>query len=346
MGGGASRVLYGRMRPLRVSCRIMACSFLLHLLHLQHTSFLNRTCSDNGTMIYPGNRPPTQRVLLFGEGLLVYVQFAKVGSSSMRELMRHWAGEYRDYSTMYLDARPRGHDVPLTQVSAAQSKYGLCDVLWLQRPSKPCTYFTLLRHPVARLKSSYEYFCKGCREHERYCSHRLLMSRSGLRCPNMSLIDFAYLEGNMYTYEFSGAYACSRCNKMEHGVNRYDDQYHLACDDGALPIHEYQMLRTAKAHLEAYVFPLILEELDLRSFHAHLNYSHQMDMAGYKFPTRNKMPHNDANNHEANSAVADYTLTAAHEEELRHILSLDMALYNHARRIAQRWAALLQDSKR
>ena len=319
-----------------LSCRIMACC-LLHLLYLRHT-FLNGTCND-GMMVYTGNLytvPPRQRVN-FGDGLLVYVQFGKVGSGSMRHLMTHWAGGYRDYTTMYLAAQPRMHQALLTQASLAQGKYGLCNALWGQLPDKPCTYFTLLRHPVARLKSAYDYFCKSCAEGGRYCRNSLLESRSGLRCPYMSLVDFAYLEGNQYTYEFSGAYACGRCNKPRTKGNTTmpEDQYHLACDDGALPIREYQMLRAATAHLEAHVFPLILEELDLRSLHAYLNYSQQLDMADYQFPT-NK--HNDNNDHQVNSTVVGYQVSAVSEAELLHILSLDMALYNKARLIAQRWA--------
>jgi hypothetical protein len=144
----------------------------------------------------------------------------------------------------------------------------------------------------------------------------------------MSLIDFAYLEGNMYTYELSGAYACSRCNKLGKTT---DDQYHLACDDGALPIREYRMLRAAEANLEAYVFPLILEELDLRSFHAHLNYSQQVDMHGYRLPHMNTM-------HNTNGAtVVGDPVTAVDDTQLHNILSLDIQLYNHARQVAQRW---------
>lgn len=228
--------------------------------------------------------------------------------------------------------------MPLTNASLIQGKYGMCNMLWQQLPYKPCTYFTLLRDPVARLKSSYDYFCRSCAEQGRYCKNSLMESRSGLRCPNMSLVDFAYLEGNMYTYEFSGAYACSRCRKprpmaREDKPGMVDDQYHLACDDGALPIHEYRMLREAKAHLEAHVFPLILEELDFRSFHAHLNYSQQVDLNGYRLPTRNVH-----GNHQNRATAVGDVVTAAVDVQLHSILSLDIQLYHHARKVAQRWA--------
>ena len=103
--------------------------------------------------------------------------------------------------------------MPLGYASFAQGKYGLCNMLWHQLPDKPCAYFTELRHPVARLKSAYDYFCLSCAENRRYCKSERMVSRSGQKCPDMSLLDFAYLEGNVSTYEFSGARACGRCSE-------------------------------------------------------------------------------------------------------------------------------------
>ena len=142
----------------------------------------------------------------------------------------------------------------------------------------------------------------------------------------MTLLDFAYLEGNMYTYEFAGAYACGQCNNIP-----WDDQYHLGCDGGTLPIHEYKMLRFAKAHLEAHVFPLILEQLDLRdllALHNHLNYSSQMQLPGRLLPRLNTRKPSEATV-SLSARVVDV--------ELLHILSLDVALYNHAQSLARQW---------
>ena len=276
----------------------------------------------------------SQSVLNFGDGVLVYLQFAKVGSGSLRMLMNRWAGRYRMYPSLSVNSHLRNGSIeapgrwPSHYPYVVQSKYGFCNVFWQKRP---CTYFTLLRHPVARLKSAFDYFCRSCAENGRYCNNAAnLVSRSGERCPNMSLLNFAHLEGNMYTHELSGAFACGPCNLRSTSEA---DLYNLACDDGALPIREYEMLSVAKTHLEAHVFPLILEELNLRALHAHLGYSSHMDMAGYEFPVKTHHPGGPSTS-PANIDIIELQL-------LESILSLDMALYNYARGLAQRWSERL-----
>ena len=100
-----------------------------------------------------------------------------------------------------------------------------------------CRYFTLLREPIARAVSSYDYFCQGCAEHSRFCSggdpdrDQELVAESvqvkkngtprktpavvppwvgrqghsmGLSCPDMSLLEWTRAWGNLYVSELSG----------------------------------------------------------------------------------------------------------------------------------------------
>ena len=72
---------------------------------------------------------------------------------------------------------------------------------------RPCHYFTILREPVARLVSAYNYFCLSCSEDGKFC-HALPRNTSAPHfnavCPNMPFLEFASIFANMYTWHFSG----------------------------------------------------------------------------------------------------------------------------------------------
>lgn len=107
---------------------------------------------------------------------------------------------------------------------------------FLSAPSR-CRYFTLLREPVARAVSAYEYFCRDCSEHSRFCSgddpdpdqqlvlRSMQLKKNGkprknnrtipgwagrqgydmkLPCPHMSLLEWTRAWGNLYVAELSG----------------------------------------------------------------------------------------------------------------------------------------------
>ena len=66
-----------------------------------------------------------------------------------------------------------------------------------------CRVFTVLRHPVARLLSAYDYFCKGCAERGRHCAGSTWRAEeTGLTCPNMTLRDYVEHFGNAYAGYF------------------------------------------------------------------------------------------------------------------------------------------------
>ena len=127
--------------------------------------------------------------------------------------------------------------------------------------------------PEARAEpATDDYFCRSCSEHGRYCQNPLVVDSGGARCPEMSLLEFARLEGNLYTREFSGASACAPCAYPQLDgtllrISGYDRvrQYPEACAEAAAdhsgedrPGVRAQRLQRAKENLQRSVFPCAL----------------------------------------------------------------------------------------
>lgn len=120
-------------------------------------------------------------------------------------------------------------------------------------------YFTLLRHPMARMQSAYDYFCRDCAENGRFCKNKRFRARNGNLCPSMEVHDFAFLVGNAYVHELSGAYACTPCTLPEDvkSGEAPSRQFFETCGqllhvvDGATSeaAKRREMLAIAKAHL-------------------------------------------------------------------------------------------------
>lgn len=163
------------------------------------------------------------------EGLLAWVAFGKTGSSSLRDVLerrieaRDWTrytppGENsicHAYKLMSASRSLPCADVPEGYV--LQTLHGFCELLAAVRPERRCRYMTLLRDPIERVISEWNYFCVGCAEGGRMCANSTLQRMvdstmgpafrsAGLpnnTCPSMSLTDYATLSGNRYTAEFS-----------------------------------------------------------------------------------------------------------------------------------------------
>eukprot|EP00928_Gymnodinium_smaydae_P002453 TRINITY_DN10873_c0_g1_i1.p1 TRINITY_DN10873_c0_g1~~TRINITY_DN10873_c0_g1_i1.p1 ORF type:complete len:305 (+),score=30.73 TRINITY_DN10873_c0_g1_i1:83-997(+) len=133
--------------------------------------------------------PPATQVSYFA-----YVQLDKAGSTTIR-----YVGEQR--------AKLRGWPPPC-QVNIHRLKdcgyqpdgalllarWGFCATI-----SSPCKYIVMLREPVDRLVSAYNYFCRGCQDDRKYCGHQFTPAS----CPNQTIVEFARKYNNLYTRKFS-----------------------------------------------------------------------------------------------------------------------------------------------
>ena len=91
----------------------------------------------------------------------------------------------------------------------ADKQYGLCErvrssALRDGQTPRPCHYLSTFREPIARLVSSYNYFCVACSERNRKCPMAQRHNASGAfrpSCPNITLSQYAevYRQGNYYS---------------------------------------------------------------------------------------------------------------------------------------------------
>eukprot|EP00937_MAST-01D_sp_MAST-1D-sp2_P006167 g6167.t1 len=149
----------------------------------------------------------------------------KTGSSTMREmLVKAGSAMPGPSSNALCDVRKHGRrdgeglklrkevalgslDCPLSAQVGLGLFHGSCrDV------QRPCSYFTLLREPMSRLLSEYNYFCRGCMEDHKWC-HPKSKERAAFlnsldhRCPNMPFLEWVRLVPNMYTWTFARPWA-------------------------------------------------------------------------------------------------------------------------------------------
>mmetsp|Transcript_43149 Transcript_43149/g.142820 ORF Transcript_43149/g.142820 Transcript_43149/m.142820 type:complete len:392 (+) Transcript_43149:127-1302(+) len=136
--------------------------------------------------------------------IFAYAAFDKVGATTFRTIL---SARERLHNRSYLCdpwfARHRGgcRDVPGEAVVnvGADRGFDFCE-----RQGRPCRYFTLLRHPLERIRSAHAYFCVACSEHHRQCGgHDVHQWGGRLSCPNMSLAAYARTVGSVYTRAFA-----------------------------------------------------------------------------------------------------------------------------------------------
>ena len=83
--------------------------------------------------------------------------------------------------------------------------YGTCSLF-----RRPCRYFTVIREPVDRLVSSYNYFCLSCKDGKLCPSMEKGAGRTVVQaerlwnasCPSMSFLEYTAIYANMYTWHF------------------------------------------------------------------------------------------------------------------------------------------------
>ena len=152
--------------------------------------------------------PPLLPTPQLNRTLYVFVHIDKTGSSSMRNTLRslqnhtaannprtpHWLCDVR------LALQSTGAAVGINSCGPAAevvigAAYGSCERL---RVARPCRYFVVLREPVARVVSAYNYFCLRCSESAKFCA-----KNSGTNCPRESFWNWTRYAPNEYTRHFS-----------------------------------------------------------------------------------------------------------------------------------------------
>lgn len=280
------------------------------------------------------------------QSVTVYVQFSKVGSTTLRRTLKNtkaWADDLcflhsgnlarsrqlkrHPFNYTYaLDPR----QLPKTFTALKpliQGSFGAC----MKLRNTPCQYFTLLRDPIATMISSYSYFCKSCNEGWRVCREHLNLpikirnstapGEKYVFCPKLSFLEYAQLVGNIFTRDFSLAAGCHayRCKPS-------CSPFHEVCSP--LPLLTEYHLSVAKQNLGR-VFVLLIEQL-FACDHA---------IAGSKCITGIEMLARAFHWDEIRAvqplheykAEYKYSLSNWEKKEVKKILALDIELYEHAK---------------
>ena len=171
------------------------CCLLLSALPRRPT---NPLCSEPMSISEP---------MLPATPLTIFVHEGKTGSSTIRTVLRE--AQLSNRAARWLckienSNMTHGEDI-MHECAWADviigAKFGECSL-----SKRPCLYFTVLREPVDRLVSAYNYFCLDCREQEKYCNDVLTKGHFNATCPHMSFLEFAAMHANKYTWHFSGRF--------------------------------------------------------------------------------------------------------------------------------------------
>ncbi|EOD28051.1 hypothetical protein EMIHUDRAFT_114385 [Emiliania huxleyi CCMP1516] len=197
-------------------------------------------------------------------GLVAWISFGKVGSSTMRVLLkrravRHgwqdfvpgvgWVGrefamspndnlichakgsrlaQGMDETSVAKLAPPPCADAPDGYV--VQTDYGYCEAV----APRPCRYLTILREPISRVVSAYNYFCLSCEEGGMQCvknesnraaaaasnamlpldAHGLPLAMPQAACPHMSIVEYALWSGDNYYVRRLACAKAGACNAV------------------------------------------------------------------------------------------------------------------------------------
>ena len=133
--------------------------------------------------------------------LVLYVHEGKTGSSTVRHVLQaaqsassqdQWLCELSDSSNVTFETCQH------SDVVIGPALYGTCSLF-----RRPCRYFTVMREPVDRLVSSYNYFCLSCKENGKFCWTNVQAERLwNASCPSMSFLEYTAIYANMYTWHF------------------------------------------------------------------------------------------------------------------------------------------------
>ena len=131
--------------------------------------------------------------------LTVYVRLVKTGSSSMLSTLTGQSSAclIRPLVTGCNPAHVRFKTMHNCTGNAvlAPAEFGACR--HAVGGNSRCRYFTLLREPLARRLSEYNYYCRGCAEFSMYCGRMANTS-----CPHLGFVEWVRRFDNPYTRMF------------------------------------------------------------------------------------------------------------------------------------------------
>ena len=338
---------------------VMLCFLQVLLLSVPH--------APPGAMADHNRTAPTR-------GLVAWISFAKVGSTTLRyhlrerALSRGWPSWPKpqciceeNFRHNVLPNRLRCQALPDGYVLATPA-YGYCEKL----RRRPCHYVTLLREPIARMHSAFNYYCRSCAEgaceRERTALSLAAGNRSAARndaaansssrrCPHLSLVEYAAREGNRYTAVLgasafaaraaaaTAATAATAAPESEPHHQQFRRAIHrLARTNASEHRHEMLVLLTER-----------LGEAELRLLASYLgDDDSQADARGR--PRRSAargtpaVPGTSADPRHAHMHRTSFTglrpaisstMSASEHEALSRILRYDIALYHFARNVVR-----------
>jgi len=217
---------------------------------------------------------------------------------------------------MHPGKRPPCSSVPAGYV--VQTDFGFCELM-RKFANRSCRYMTLLREPVSRIASDWNYFCVDCAEGGSKCPARhnqtelmkrvsyndalrrdedgVPLSRPVNSCPRMGFVDYAKFEGNKYLQAFGGDLQAITSGHVP--ASQLSESAHLERAMHAL--HRPDMLVLITEELSHGALPMLWEDLG-------------ESMALPNIPRRNSHGH-------------DHVPTVNETQAVGKILTMDTQLY-------------------
>ena len=254
-----------------------------------------------------------------GQRLLVYVSFGKVGSTTMRHKLD--LGVYlKLLRWRKLHAASCDCDAAaLSRIDVVQGKLGTCEYFGVA-----CTYFTILREPVSRTLSGYNYWCLGGAEGYHRRRHK---GNHSTHCPNITLEEWARRMGNVYVDEFSRRRAFGRPSEFTRCGAPADG---CAAPAARRPLDvASEELAVARVNLRQHVLVVTTEELQTAGWRV-LARALGWDMLTLSHPKLAKFWKGNTNTWGPRHAPS-----AAERARVAEILAPDVALYRDAQRLWQ-----------
>ena len=211
-------------------------------------------------------------------------------------------------------------------------QFGFCS----EEHGRACEYIAVLREPISRMISSYNYFCVACME-GRHCPNEDERSIHGYTCPAMSLVDYARAQGTTYAKLSSKSVGPldikdqhrtissdhSTLNVMRHDA-RYDDvmEHLLSNQTRAIPLQHLHEEMVSGRLADALGDPRWPSEW------RKINRNALTDILS--LPATALLDRGAFRGHAPDPKArvrSEHSVTAAERRELEQILALDITLY-------------------